>query len=65
MTEPTTRTTMRGLLHLGQSVWLDDLRRGMLRSGELQALIDEKFSSDRTIAEYAADSCHVEPCPVS
>ena len=23
-----------------------------------------KFSSDRTIAEYAADIWHVEPCPV-
>ena len=24
-----------------------------------------KFSSDRTIAEYAADIWHVRPCPVS
>ena len=24
-----------------------------------------KFSSDRTIAEYAADIWNVEPCPVS
>lgn len=24
-----------------------------------------KFSSDRTIAEYAADIWHAEPCPVS
>jgi glycogen phosphorylase len=24
-----------------------------------------KFSSDRTIAEYAADIWHVKPCPVS
>ena len=23
-----------------------------------------KFSSDRTIAEYAADIWHVQPCPV-
>jgi len=24
-----------------------------------------KFSSDRTIAEYASDIWHVKPCPVS
>ena len=31
-----TQTAMQALLELGQSVWLDYLRRGMLRSGELQ-----------------------------
>ena len=40
MKKPTTQTTMQALLELGQSVWLDYLRRGMLRSGELQSLID-------------------------
>jgi starch phosphorylase len=24
-----------------------------------------KFSSDRTVAEYAADIWHAEPCPVA
>jgi hypothetical protein len=32
-------TNMRRLLELKQSVWLDYLRRGMTRSGELQSLI--------------------------
>jgi transaldolase len=41
MTERTTQTAMQALLDLGQSVWLDYLRRGMLRSGELQSLIDD------------------------
>lgn len=30
-----TGTAMQALLELGQSVWLDYLRRGMFRSGEL------------------------------
>ena len=29
MTKRTTQTTMQALLELGQSVWLDYLRRGM------------------------------------
>lgn len=33
-------TAMQDLFGLGQSVWLDDLGRGLIRSGELQALID-------------------------
>ena len=47
---------MQALLELGQSVWLDDFRRGMLRSGELQARIDEGLrgmTSNPTIFEHA------------
>ena len=47
---------MQALLELGQSVWLDDFRRGMLRSGELQALIDDGLrgmTSNPTIFEHA------------
>ncbi|HEV3485092.1 MAG TPA: transaldolase [Vicinamibacterales bacterium] len=32
-------TAMRALLAEGQSVWLDDLRRGMTRSGELDLMV--------------------------
>ena len=52
----TTQTAMQALLELGQSVWLDYLRRGMLRSGELQALIDDGLrgmTSNPTIFEHA------------
>jgi transaldolase/glucose-6-phosphate isomerase len=51
-----TQTAMQALLELGQSVWLDYLRRGMLRSGELQALIDDGLrgmTSNPTIFEHA------------
>jgi transaldolase/glucose-6-phosphate isomerase len=47
---------MQALLDLGQSVWLDYLRRGMLRSGELQGLIDDGLrgmTSNPTIFEHA------------
>jgi transaldolase/glucose-6-phosphate isomerase len=47
---------MHALLDLGQSVWLDYLRRGMLRSGELQSLIDDGLrgmTSNPTIFEHA------------
>ena len=37
-------TKMQLLLDIKQSVWLDDLRRGMTRSGELQDLIDGGLS---------------------
>jgi hypothetical protein len=56
MTKRTTQTTMQALLELGQSVWLDYLRRGMLRSGELQSLIDDGLrgmTSNPTIFEHA------------
>jgi transaldolase len=44
------------LLERGQSVWLDYLRRGMTRSGELTAMIDEGLrgmTSNPTIFEQA------------
>ena len=47
---------MQALLELGQSVWLDYLRRGMFRSGELQELIDDGLrgmTSNPTIFEHA------------
>jgi len=56
MTRPTTQTAMHALLEQGQSVWLDYLRRGMLRSGELQSLIDDGLrgmTSNPTIFEHA------------
>ena len=56
MTKRTTQTAMQALLELGQSVWLDYLRRGMLRSGELQSLIDDGLrgmTSNPTIFEHA------------
>lgn len=49
-------TPMQQLAELGQSVWLDYLRRGMLRSGELQQLIDRGLrgmTSNPTIFEHA------------
>ncbi len=56
MAQRTTQTAMQALLEQGQSVWLDYLRRGMLRSGELQALIDDGLrgmTSNPTIFEHA------------
>ncbi len=56
MAHRTTGTAMQALLELGQSVWLDYLRRGMLRSGELQTLIDDGLrgmTSNPTIFEHA------------
>jgi transaldolase/glucose-6-phosphate isomerase len=56
MTKRTTQTAMQALLELGQSVWLDYLRRGMLRSGELQSLIEDGLrgmTSNPTIFEHA------------
>jgi transaldolase len=47
---------MRALLNLRQSVWLDYLHRHMMRSGELQALIDaglRGMTSNPTIFEHA------------
>jgi transaldolase len=47
---------MRALLGLGQSVWLDDLRRRMTRSGELASMIDEGLrgmTSNPSIFEHA------------
>lgn len=47
---------LKQLLDAGQSVWLDNLRRGMFASGELQALIDNGLrgmTSNPTIFEKA------------
>jgi transaldolase/glucose-6-phosphate isomerase len=47
---------LQQLLQAGQSVWLDNLRRGMFASGELQALIDKGLrgmTSNPTIFEKA------------
>lgn len=47
---------MRALLDLGQSVWLDYLRRGMTRSGELEAMVADGLrgmTSNPTIFEHA------------
>ncbi|MEO8580056.1 MAG: transaldolase, partial [Gemmatimonadales bacterium] len=47
---------MRGLLRLGQSVWLDYLRRGMTRSGELAGMVADGLrgmTSNQTIFEQA------------
>jgi transaldolase/glucose-6-phosphate isomerase len=49
-------TQMQALFRAGQSVWLDYLQRGMLRSGELQQLIDRGLrgmTSNPTIFEHA------------
>src|SRR5918994_4997161 len=48
------RSRMPALLELGQSIWLDYLRRGMIRSGELAGLIDSGLwgmASNPTIFE--------------
>jgi len=55
-TSTTTGSRMPALLELGQSVWLDYLRRGMLRSGELARLIAaglRGMTSNPTIFEQA------------
>lgn len=47
---------LRQLLDAGQSVWLDNLRRGMFASGELQRMIDDGLrgmTSNPTIFEKA------------
>lgn len=51
-----TKTKMHALAELGQSVWLDYLRRGMTRSGELKGMIDNGLrglTSNPTIFEHA------------
>jgi transaldolase len=57
----TTGNAMRALHELGQSVWLDYLRRGLLTSGELQELIDHGLrgmTSNPTIFEHAISGSH-------
>ncbi len=54
-----TRSRMTALLELGQSVWLDYLRREMLRSGELSELIAaglRGMTSNPTIFEQAINA---------
>ncbi|HEV2749237.1 MAG TPA: bifunctional transaldolase/phosoglucose isomerase [Gemmatimonadales bacterium] len=56
MSKVVTKSRMQELLDLGQSVWLDYLRRGMLQSGELQRMIDDGLrgmTSNPTIFEHA------------
>ncbi|HJP84385.1 MAG TPA: transaldolase [Gemmatimonadaceae bacterium] len=53
---PPSRNAMRGLLALGQSVWLDYLHRGLTRSGELAVLVRDGLrgmTSNQTIFEHA------------
>ena len=53
---PQARRAMRALRARGQSVWLDDLRRGMTRSGELEAMVADGLrgmTSNPTIFEHA------------
>ena len=57
--QPTSK--MKGLIALGQSVWLDYLHRGMTRSGELRALIDSGLrgmTSNPTIFQHAIGTSH-------
>src|SRR5881628_2179701 len=56
MSKVAAKTRMQALLDLGQSVWLDYLRRGMLQSGELQRMIGDGLrgmTSNPTIFEHA------------
>ncbi len=67
-TPTTTRSRMPALLELGQSIWLDYLRRGMIRSGELAGLIDaglRGMTSNPTIFEQgiAGDDDYDEALP--
>jgi len=55
-TQARSRTRLKALLGQGQSVWLDYLRRGHTRSGELAALIADGLrgqTSNPTIFEHA------------
>jgi transaldolase len=52
---------MHALLAEGQSVWLDDLRRGMTRSGELEVMVADGLrgmTSNPTIFEHAIAAGH-------
>jgi transaldolase/glucose-6-phosphate isomerase len=54
-------TQLKQLLEAGQSVWLDNLRRSMFASGELQALIDKGLrgmTSNPSIFEKAIGAGH-------
>ncbi len=48
--------SIQQLQHLGQSVWLDYIRRGLIESGELKRLIDDGITgltANPTILEKA------------
>jgi transaldolase len=54
--EDRTMTKLNQLANLGQSIWLDFIRRSLITSGELQALVDEGLrgmTSNPTIFEKA------------
>lgn len=44
-------------------MWADEPIEDPLRKAILNAAACEKFSSDRTIAQYAAEIWKVESCP--
>jgi len=50
---------LKSVYELGQSIWYDNIRRGLIKSGELQRLIDEDavvgVTSNPTIFEKAID----------
>ena len=48
----------------GKSVELRADREGWARKGILSVASSGKFSSDRTIAEYAAEIWHAKACPL-
>ena len=50
------RDSIHEAQHLGQSIWYDNMRRGMIPSGELQRLVDmgiTGLTSNPTIFEKA------------
>ncbi len=53
---PQAPMALKALLEQGQSVWLDDLQRGMTRSGELGIMVDgglRGMTSNPTVFEHA------------
>jgi len=46
--ETMTQNPLQELNKLGQSIWLDNIRRGHILSGELQKLIDQDGISGET-----------------
>src|SRR5215469_12516230 len=52
-------TRLEQVYHLGQSIWYDNIRRGLITSGDLQKLIDDDavvgVTSNPTIFEKAID----------
>src|SRR5215472_13769031 len=53
------KSRLHAVYELGQSIWYDNIRRGLITSGELQRLIDEDavvgITSNPTIFEKAID----------